>query len=209
MWGLTRYAYTIRATGDLERALEMIEEAQKFSLELNSRHLQILSLLIFGQCLENIGQYSSAFEKYDMALDLSMEISARPFQSLLFNRIGLAMGGSGDFDAAYDYFEKSLNTAQEIGADWLKIGPLGNLAYYKRSKGNFKSAIDDLERVRRFSEKFGDKKDTFNAYLALADLYKEMGEKEKSQEYYWKGLLLGINLGFFQIQGIVDLSDED
>ncbi|MFX0065715.1 MAG: tetratricopeptide repeat protein [Candidatus Hermodarchaeota archaeon] len=53
VWGLTRYAYTIRAMGDLERALEMIEQAQQFSLELNSRHLQILALLIFGQCLEN------------------------------------------------------------------------------------------------------------------------------------------------------------
>ncbi|MFX0091061.1 MAG: tetratricopeptide repeat protein [Candidatus Hodarchaeota archaeon] len=209
IWVLSRYAYTVRASGDFERALELIEQAYNLSLQGNNRFLQILSLIIFGQCLENIGQLSNALEKYDIALDLSQEIGARSLRSMIFNRIGLALSGLGKFDDAYEFFQKAYDSAIDIGSDWLSIGPLGNLSGFKRSKGNLWGAIEDLEQVREFSESFGDKKDLFHAYMALSDLYREVGQKKKSQDNFWKGLLLGINLGFFYVELGTESRDRD
>jgi len=198
-WANIRQAYSLRASGQIQKAIRMLTNTLD-ELELfPHRFFQTMALTVLGQCYHNLGRVSTALDYYDQAIDIAQEIKAQTQLSILYNRIGIAFVSKKEYSLANDYFKKAINYATESGARWLLIGPLVNRVQYKLAQGKIHDAISDYHTFVEVAEGTGDDQELCFALMALAELYQQIDDLPKYKYYLEKGVQLGLKLGIFQL----------
>ena len=143
------------------------------------------------QALTGLGYYSDITNKaddglafYKEALLLANEIHALNFTSIILNRIGMSIAWyKKHIDDSIDFFRQSIATAQSAGSEWLIFGPMSNLGIIKKMQREYFEAQELFEGVKDHSSKIGNINDQLFAFINLSDIYKEMGDKKRAEEY--------------------------
>ncbi|WP_455142680.1 tetratricopeptide repeat protein [Candidatus Hodarchaeum mangrovi] len=198
-WADIRHAYSLRASGQIQKAQRMLIHTLDELEFFPHRFFQTMALTVLGQCYHNRGRISTALDYYDQAIDIAQTTKAQTQLSILYNRIGIAFVSKKEYTLANDYFKIAINYANESGARWLLIGPLVNRVQYKLAQGKIQDAISDYHMFVEVAEGTGDDQELCFALMALAELYQQIDDLPKYKFYLEKGVQLGLKLGIFQL----------
>jgi tetratricopeptide (TPR) repeat protein len=198
-WAYLRQAYSIRSSGRVFNAIELIKKCQSLLLEYPHRFYQAMILLLLGHCYHNLNNIKLALDFYDQAIDKALETQSWLLLSILYNRVGMAMMAKKKPKLAKKYFQKSVDQAEEAGATWLIIGPLANLAQWKLAEGKVSEAIEDYHQFVEIAAGVGDERELCFAQLTLAELYRGTGDLAKCKYFLSEGFRLALKLGIFRV----------
>ncbi|UCE14222.1 MAG: tetratricopeptide repeat protein [Candidatus Heimdallarchaeota archaeon] len=205
-WAYLRQAYSIRAKGQVFKALDLINECQRDLGKYPHRFFQSMVWTLIGHCHHNLGNIEKALAFYDQAIDLALEIQSWVLLTILYNRVGMAMNVQSKPSLARKYFQKAVDQAKTAHAHWLEIGPLANLVQWRLSEGQIEEAINDYHQFVEVASGAGDEYESCYAQLALAELYRQVGDIPKSKYFLNSGFKLALKLGIFRT--ISDSEDE-
>ncbi len=198
-WAYLRYAYTLRAEGEINSAMNLITECGEYLQDFPHRFFKVMAATLLGHCYHNVGNITKAIEFYDEAIDLGIEIQSKTLLSILYNRVGMAMSMRRKYEESRSYYQDALDLAIETGSTWLTAGPLASLSQWKIADGNIKGAIDDYHHFEEVTSTIGDERELCFAQLALANLYKRIGDFPKSKYYFSEGIRRGLKLGILKL----------
>ncbi len=102
-------------------------------------------------------------------------------------QLAIVKNYEGQFDEALAYYEQA---RQKIGTESASYTILHNIAMIKAQKGDLAGALEDYTEVKDYCIREGHSDFEAKATYNIAFVYQEMGEKEKSIEYYQKAIRL-------------------
>ncbi|MCB0644653.1 MAG: tetratricopeptide repeat protein, partial [Phaeodactylibacter sp.] len=160
-------------------------------------HEALVSLhRVVGNVYFKNGNGDQAIEHYQKGLEIQQHLDADPqvFETQLLSNIAEVMGARGDLDQAILYGQKAINAARQYERNARSITYQGiaylNLAGYLEQKGEHELALKHLETaVELLDEGQGPGNPTTAiVHGDMANVYYNMGEWEKAEEYYLKWL---------------------
>ena len=176
---------------EYETAVSYYHRAREIFQSIDDTEGEIIILNNLCHCLHHSGQYDGALQYGLLGLDLYTKItdtgkSIKRVHGYNLNNVGSAYIKSSRFNEAIPYFERAL---QIFGHDMDSYGEvyswrgLGQISLHHK---NYDEAILRFQRSLKLAEKSGIATELILANRVLANAYKEMGEYEKSLEYFEK-----------------------
>ena len=102
-------------------------------------------------------------------------------------QLAIVKNYEGQFDQALAYYEQA---SQKVGTEPARHSILHNIAMIKKIKGDFAAALEDYTKVKDYCIRKGDNNFEAKVTYNIANLYQDMGEQEKSLEYFRKAIVL-------------------
>lgn len=106
---------TYNETGDAEKAMENLRQAQKCTAEFQEDPLPGTILLNIGLAFENIAKYDSALHYYDLAGEHYNRINYKEGLSDVYKNSGVVYRDKGDYEKAIENQLKSIQIDEELG----------------------------------------------------------------------------------------------
>ncbi|MFW9930157.1 MAG: tetratricopeptide repeat protein [Candidatus Thorarchaeota archaeon] len=180
----TRAAYAMLKLGYISDSSIINNQVLSLANQSGDRFYKIQALNGLGHCLDRVSKTDDALKLYQKALGISLELKSVNLSSVILNRMGMAYAWrKKDLNGSIDYFKRSIAYSQEGESDWLIFGPMANLAIIKKMSGDYFDAQELFEGVKDRSESSGNLRDQIFAYINLSDIYRELGDNYRSQEY--------------------------
>ena len=176
---------------EYETAVSYYHQAREIFQTIDDTKGEIIILNNLCHCLHHSGQYDDALRYGLLGLDLYTQItnlgkSIQRVHGYTLNNVGSAYIKSKQFNEAIPYFEKALEI---FGYDMDSYGEvyswrgLGQISLHNK---NYDEAILRFQRSLMLAEKSGIATELILANRVLAKAYKQMGDYEKSLEYFEK-----------------------
>lgn len=161
----------------------LLNEIAKLRAEENfSQAAGLLNKLAFNYW-EN-EEYQKALQYFEQSVALNKEINNSNAIKAIYSNMGMIYSDLGQPETSIVFFRKSLllsrtqNNKQDIGANLINIGvALKNL-------NRFQESVDNTEEALTIFKELGNKKLMRTCYGMLAEVYDELGESQKSMEYF-------------------------
>jgi CHAT domain-containing protein len=169
--------------GDLERSLELSEQAEKRAIELAANVIDQLSYLSnAGYAYAGLQDIRRAKQSYAQALDLANGIKSKEHIYNSLRALALVSVESGDLDEARNYSDRAFAIAH---SDKNRLDEL----YPLLVKGSIAAQLhDDAQAEKIFQEveldKSGNPSLKWRAEHALARLYEEEGNSDNADHEY-------------------------
>ncbi len=112
---LAKTAELFAETGDPERALSMLEQAQSQFAAAGSIPAQARNRIRIARTLQIMGDYDRARAHLKLGKEALEKMNNRPAMIDVYGLLGKDAQVAGDREAAYGYYKKSLSTAKAIG----------------------------------------------------------------------------------------------
>ena len=146
---LSREAELYRIQGNLDKALELVEQALRLNPDLiEARHL--LGVIYLDQ-----GKFDKALE------ELEQVVRVNPYNPTVHENIGLALVSKGRFEEAFDELKKAV----KLGGKNAEV--LNNIAYTYWKSGEIDKAIREYKNSIKMDPKF------YLAHFGLGQVYLE------------------------------------
>jgi tetratricopeptide (TPR) repeat protein len=138
---------------------------------------RVQTLIVFGRCLESLGQLPEAFQSLDDALKLSEQLEpsngVKQQRGTIYADLGDVLIALGEYDRAQQAYEDSLAISEKIdnrrGCALIKFH-LGTLAMYQ---GELTTAIDRYQSALATFQQLQDPKSEAAAWHQLGMVYAE------------------------------------
>lgn len=187
-----------RTTGDLDLALEFLEDSFSTRLELGNVYAT-------GALLNEIGIIHAQKGEFDLALK-HLEQSLKVFEKAgnktqivkIRNNIGMIYSNKSELDQALDFYHKALATSEELGNKRfisyisLNIG----LIYFNR--GELNSALDFYQKSLPIFEEMESQAEEAVCLNNIGRIYETKGELDPALEYYQRSLAIAEKLDMKQ-----------
>jgi tetratricopeptide (TPR) repeat protein len=181
--------------GQMEQAIEYLEQALSLAREIDDQHNEGSWLGNLGNIYYSLGQVQRAIEYHEQALTIHRQIGNRRGESAHLGNLGLAYRDLGQVERAIEYYEQALVIHREIGnrrGEGLQLGNLG-LAY--RALGQAKRAIEYHEEALAIAREIGDRRSE-DAHLGnLGNAYRDLGQVQRAIECYEQALAIAREIG--------------
>ncbi|MDN5205563.1 tetratricopeptide repeat-containing sensor histidine kinase [Fulvivirgaceae bacterium BMA10] len=144
-------AWIHKTEGQKEKALNLLELAEKQFSEIDAKKRLASVYNIYGVIFQNSSEYQSAYKYYQKSLEKYKEINDKKGEAKTLNNIGTIFYRSGKFTRAVEFYFKAIKINEnlnDIRSTGLSYGNLGNLfrqqkdysnalKYYKKAKKQF------------------------------------------------------------------------
>ena len=127
--------------GDIERALDLLQQASKISENVTSPGIESRILNSKGSALRHQGKLEQALSLYHKALEILKVINNDSAKSMILSNIALTLVEQGKCDAATEYFHQASKIFERIGDINGKAILLNNLALSVQAQGNVDYAV--------------------------------------------------------------------
>ncbi|HEY6161058.1 MAG TPA: tetratricopeptide repeat protein [Bacteroidia bacterium] len=203
--------YRHRAQNDsaLELFTRMFNKAEKE----NDREVMAMGYGNIGLVYMDISDYPHALEQLLKALSIAEELGDKRRISIQYGNIGLLYKYQFDYDKALDYYSKALRLAREVD-DQTSIARLyGSIGIVLSEKSKLKSISpprhDSLLMAAmkyhldalQLKTKAGNKNGIAITLSYIAGVYLDLGDLERSLDYYQRALDLGKQMGIPSFMG--------
>jgi class 3 adenylate cyclase len=171
-----------------DKVLEYCTLALAIFNEIGSKHLIANSTLKLGAAYNFLGMYDKALEYFGKALSVDEEFGNRSGVANALANIGIIHVHRGEFTLALEYFSQALAIFQELGNKRhtaTQTGNIGEIHSFPHFEGYDPVKSEEyLLKAIALNEELGKKPD--DQYRALAELYQNEQQWEKSNRYFRK-----------------------
>ncbi|MCE7743383.1 MAG: tetratricopeptide repeat protein, partial [Candidatus Heimdallarchaeota archaeon] len=191
---LNRLGILLRNSGNLEKALQIYNEALQYALELNNKDLIAILRNNIGGICDSFGNLNEALENYAAAVKLSLETNNENMITVSYYNIAGVYRSRGELDLALENLEIALVYLQEQGYQApisACLNSIGNVYY---NKGELKKASDYIERSIKLSEAENRSKAICVSLYQLIRISLDENLLDKTKEYFDRFEKLAIEL---------------
>ncbi len=129
-------------------------------------------------------KYDKAVQTFEQSVTINKDIGNDNALKAIYSNMGMIYSDMGQPETSVVYFRKSLlisrsqNNKQDIGTNLI------NIAVALKNLKRLNEAAENAEEALKVFTETGNKKLMRTCYGTLADIYEEMGESQKSMEYF-------------------------
>jgi formylglycine-generating enzyme required for sulfatase activity len=189
-----------RAQGQLEKAIELYEQALAFTREIGDRRSEGAWLGRMASTYGDLGQIWQASELYEQALAIAREMGDRRSESTWLAFLGVDLLNQRQVSRSIEYLTQALAIAREIGDRRIEGIWLGNMANAYDAQGQKEKASEMHEQAVAITREAGDR---YHEGLWLSNLgviYRELGQPEKAVESCRRALTIAREIGDRQME---------
>ncbi|TSC54338.1 MAG: hypothetical protein LiPW30_699 [Parcubacteria group bacterium LiPW_30] len=156
---LNNLASTYRDSGELQQALERLQQALKIcqqeGLDIQVPDVALFSTLLsaihnnMGDVYHSLGRYQNAIESYQKALEISSQTADKKAQAFILNNIGTVLKELGQYREALSHYERAAEIAQEIGEQEVIFGSLHNIGIIYQAMGKMDNALNCYQEAQK------------------------------------------------------------
>ena len=165
--------------GDLDKAIENLDEAAKVAEQLQDRVYQVAELNLLGEAWSRSGDLDKAAEYYQKARKLGNPDRDRWLASVLDDLSRLALR-KGDLAAADDLNAQGIALAQRLEGPQALLGHRIQSGAIALARKQYSTAEKIYQETLAGSVRAEDPIDTFECHAALSTLYRETGSPAKA-----------------------------
>ncbi|MFQ6125676.1 MAG: tetratricopeptide repeat protein [Candidatus Heimdallarchaeota archaeon] len=184
--------------GEMERALECVQQGLTLHKQLKRPHMIANSLYYIGFTYLHQGDYKRALEYLQQSLTLREQLGTPQAIAQSLYCLGVTYANIGEMERALEYLQQSLTLREHLGTHYGVAQSLAWLGAVYTNKGELEHALETLQQCLSICEHVRIPGTFVEArafqYLGIINLQK--GEWESSLEYLQK------SLSIFQEQGI-------
>lgn len=182
---------TLITTGEIEMALEKLQEADELNQALQDMDIKMEWHMHIGTVYLHMGKIEEAMQHYRDCSEIAKKLGIDSIVSIVNFYQSLSMSLIGDFDNALIFAERSREFADKIKRDFLKMGADAALAHIYYSKGKViecdRYASEALEIFNSFDKKLK-AVNIGMAMIAGAEASRLNNDWEGAQQYYHKAI---------------------
>ena len=178
-------ARRLKQQGSLRPALEAYEAAIP---ALRSAPVYPQALLELSLTAQALGDYSRSIEAGTQAADLFRKRSDAANEAIAANTVGSSRLYHGDYAAALENFQRALQldrAQHDAKGEITRLSNIGNIYFFQ---GKYLDALESYQRaMRRVEETAAEPWNAGRRQLVLANLatlYQQLGQYQKSLDYY-------------------------
>lgn len=113
--------------GYYDQALEYINTAHQYALDINDRVTEALCQYLFGLVYQAVGNYEQATHYFKQQLEISKTIGLKNSQATALNQLGWVAYYQGQYQTQQDYCEQALVIARQIDNCEIEANALSGL----------------------------------------------------------------------------------
>jgi tetratricopeptide (TPR) repeat protein len=191
--------------GDLEKGLELAEQAFKESEKIEKPNLIVDALISQASALFEFGKFDECLKKVEMGENIlnGIEIidqGEMTEKTARFNHLkGRVFRKKGDMTQALEFLEKALTIQDKLKNKSDRASLLNDIGIIHASKGEFDPALTYLHQSLEIREELGNELETIKLFNNIGLIYNYKGEPDQALEYYNKSLDLSEKFGNKQI----------
>jgi tetratricopeptide (TPR) repeat protein len=140
-----------RSLGDLPRAIELLEQAERVFREVDDTEMESRVLGNLSDVRVDSGDYQGAEQECLKALDISGQIGDREAELIMLDRLGWINARLGNYSEAIARSRHALALAREIGDSAMEALVLNNMGQVHWDLGNYREALDACEHSLRMA----------------------------------------------------------
>ncbi len=178
---LIRLATAIYNNGDLQRCLDLVNEAEFIADSLIFKRGQFLYELFYGLHYSQRGDYTKALE-YDLAaLKIAEELKSKPDMVRLYRNIGTIYHGIRDYKEALRFYFEGLRTAKKEGMKNDIAGLESNIGIVYHMQKEFDKALEFYELSLKTCEENKNKRTKSYVLNSIGKLHHERAQISQQQ----------------------------
>jgi len=185
---LSNLGITYFQLGEIEKAVELQQEAISICSELDNPEYKTNAILSLGTTYITLNKLDQAIELYEQALAIYDEIGDQLGQASIFANLGSIYSQLGKVPEAKELYEKGLLISQEIGNRDLEAACLNNLGQVYTGLNELEKAISFLEKALKITEELHDKLGQGKVLGSMGIAFARLGEASKALEFFEKQL---------------------
>jgi len=184
-----------RQSGELDRSVELYDEARSLYEQIGDRHSIAVIHGSLGVAYWQLGNMGKVYQHYQKALEERRAVEDHILEGKTLNGLGSANYRIGNYQGAVDFYRQAIALRERTG-DLSGLGTsltyLGN-AYYQM--GRLIDARDQFERAIAILQDGGDAEQTFDVLNGMASLYSDMGRFAASNDTYRRAVDIAAQSG--------------
>ncbi len=181
--------------GDLNDALDLLEEATGLALSLESPLPIAMTQLFLGTTHVNRGKDQHALQYLSAAHEIFSQLAMNWYTAVSLVHMANASLGMGEIAQARLYLDQALAINQQIKENWLKSFIMNNYGEIARSEGDYQQAKIYYEESERLLRAMGDKGDLARLVHNLGCVARHKGDQAEAGKIFNESLEMFIKLG--------------
>ncbi|MCD4848822.1 MAG: tetratricopeptide repeat protein, partial [Candidatus Aegiribacteria sp.] len=193
--GLLKICRPYLDTARYDRVLEIAEEAEKLSKDIDNMEKVADSLDNSGLACWYLGRYHDAMNYYERAMEIHEATGGKTLSPSTLNNIGAVNWNLGEYNRAMDYFKRSLEISERIGDMKTKAACLNNCGLIHWGFCEYKKALEYFMRSLEITERIGNRKSEAANLNNIGKAYEFFCEYDKALEYLTRSLAITREIG--------------
>jgi CHAT domain-containing protein len=176
-------SYITGTTGDREKAVSEILQAQSLYRAINDKRGEGLALTALGLSYSFSRNETQAIQLHQQAIEIFRSIGDRYSEAVALIALGQVWENRSEYPIALTNYQTALRLSQDIGALDVIVGATFKVAKVHRLIGDFDQALEYLQRclsLARAAKKVRNEADTLREF---AMVYAAQKRHETSQQY--------------------------
>lgn len=198
-----RLAFLAKLTGEHSTARENAEFALRLAQKAQDLRIELLSKLIIGHALWQLGENQAAKLQFEETLLLARQESYPQNEAAALRELGIVSSHTGDYPSAQSFFQQALQVYIEIGDRRNENSMRNNLGRLSVLMGEYKDAELLLLQVLQTARKMGGRLSEADALNNLAEIAYYQGDYALSTEYVREALIIHREVGNRSGEGFV------
>lgn len=174
--------------GNLEFAIEMLNNGKTIYDELNDHRGSASCLNNLGGLKYKLGDYNGALECYLETARINEEIGDSSGLAIAQHNIGGLHYDQGNFDKAKEYWQKSLDLEYALKDSIGIIYGLNAIGAVHTAKKEYDKALEMMHAALNIANKFGDISIRASITLNIGVQHQRLDQFEKAKGYYLQSL---------------------
>lgn len=168
---------------NLDDADFYFQQAYVFALKINDLRQRGLVLSDIGSVLFEKKQLTKAIKNNEMAIKLLSKMNDPFGLGNAHNNLGMIYREQQKFDAASTNFNQALIYFESIGDKERIATVFHNVGTVFLAQKKYSNALKYLSKSIEIRKEFGSENQIYHTYRVIADLYRDLGQNEKSLDY--------------------------
>ncbi|MDX2190802.1 MAG: tetratricopeptide repeat-containing sensor histidine kinase [Bacteroidota bacterium] len=170
--------------GELNLALNYFNKSLKIAKQINDKKSIAGCLTNSANVYTDLGDYKAAIENYKKALNINNELQDKQGQSIALSNIGNVYFYQKQYSAAEKYYQQCLKIKESINDIEGMIICYNNLGNLYMQTNQLNKAIESSSLSLEMARNVKSKDDIHRASLALASVYKKLGDFKTALAYH-------------------------
>jgi len=203
-----RRAHQVYDTGDLSRAIALMDEATALARDADATGVVVEAYGFRASALKWHGRLEAAAQLAKEGRDLARAAGNRRAEGIFLNLLGMITLDQEAHDAAGDYFAESLACARAAGDRRLQAQILNNLGKLLMEQHDYTAGQAYYEQALVIAREIGERSGEGLVLGNLGRIADVTGEHEKARDYYSQSLRIMREVGdrLLETYSLINLS---
>ena len=184
----------ILAESNPDSAFIFLDEQLEFCRSAKYKRGEADALKIYGNALQNKGDFKSSIGYYNDALKIAKAIPEEELEPGILNNIGLVYYNLGDYAEALNNFYKAIKGAEKVNNSNVKAAALNNIALIYFEQGKLEEAKAKYKEMLAIYSALGNQGRMILAYNNIGDVELKQKKPLEALENLKKGHMSALAL---------------